>query len=164
MKKPTTTLLFEKTFPTGPKIAVLFFPKKQEGTQVVLQKSNIFTSSFFVDFEPAFLQRILNWLSSYSKKKPAPVLQLPRQILPPFSEEVLNHLKKIPFGKTLSYGDLALLAGSSKAARAVGTICRLNSWPLFIPCHRVLPTKKGIGGYAFGSSIKQILLDFEKTF
>lgn len=161
MKQTALSLFFQETFLKGPQVAISFIPQKQGNFKIILQKSNIFTASFFVDLEPAFRKQLLSWLFSYSQKKPTPILNLPRQFLPPFSNAVLTCLERIPFGSTLSYGEIALEAKSPKAARAVGTICRLNPWPLFIPCHRVLPKGKGIGAYAFGSSIKQALLEFE---
>jgi len=90
-------------------------------------------------------------------------LHLPRQILPPFSHKVPDTIIKIPLGKTSSYGEPTEKAGSEGASPAVGTICRWNDFPLFIPCHRVLPKRGGIENYFFGTPIKDILLKFESV-
>lgn len=65
------------------------------------------------------------------------------------SQKVWEAIRGIPVGETRSYGDIARAIGSS--ARAVGQACRANPWPLFIPCHRVVPTSasdSGAGGYS----------------
>jgi O-6-methylguanine DNA methyltransferase len=149
------------TFSQGPKIAVHFLSKGNGDLRVRLLKSEEFSVSFFPKLPSTLQNEIMQWLLSYSEKASLPLLHLPRQILPPFSHKVLDTMIKIPFGKTLSYGELAKKAGSDGASRAVGTICRLNAFPLFIPCHRVLLKTGGIGNYAFGTPLKDILLRFE---
>jgi methylated-DNA-[protein]-cysteine S-methyltransferase len=67
----------------------------------------------------------------------------------------------IPYGVVRSYGELALRAGYPRAARAVGTVCRTNKYPIIIPCHRVVGAN-GLGGYAYGSEMKKELLRLEK--
>jgi len=69
---------------------------------------------------------------------------------------------RIPHGTTLSYGELAALAGSPKAARAAGTVMKNNSTPLIIPCHRVVAAS-GLGGFnnPRGVSMKIKLLKLE---
>lgn len=71
--------------------------------------------------------------------------------LPPFHQRVYKAARKIPAGKTLSYGELAKRVGSPAAARAVGQAMGKNPIPLLIPCHRVLTsTGKGGGFSAYG--------------
>ena len=69
----------------------------------------------------------------------------------------------ISFGSFESYSGLAKRVGSPKAARAVGNICRGNPFPLLIPCHRVISADGSIGGFAYGTKMKQELLQFEKS-
>ena len=80
-----------------------------------------------------------------------------------FYTKVYNALRKITPGKTVSYGDLAKLAGSPKAARAVGRAVASNPIPLIIPCHRVLASGNKPGGFsAFGGiETKKKLLKIE---
>ena len=74
-----------------------------------------------------------------------------------FKRAVLVEMAKIPYGEVKSYGEIALLAGYPRAARAVGTVCRNNQYPIIIPCHRVVGSN-GVGGYAFGLPMKRELL------
>jgi methylated-DNA-[protein]-cysteine S-methyltransferase len=65
----------------------------------------------------------------------------------PFRLEVLQTLQReVPWGETVTYGELAAMAGRPRAARAVGTAMAHNPVPLFVPCHRVVASG-GIGGY-----------------
>ena len=77
-----------------------------------------------------------------------------------FSRAVVREMAKIPYGEVRSYGEVAQAAGYPRAARAVGTVCRRNKYPIIIPCHRVVGAR-GIGGYAFGISMKRGLLKRE---
>ncbi|OBQ50258.1 methylated-DNA--[protein]-cysteine S-methyltransferase [Halodesulfovibrio spirochaetisodalis] len=79
----------------------------------------------------------------------------------PFGQKVLTALMQVPYGETLSYGELAALAGSPNAARGVGQIMARNRWPLIIPCHRVVAAS-GIGGFSGqGLTMKRYLLGIE---
>lgn len=78
-----------------------------------------------------------------------------------FEKEVLLEVKKIPYGKTKTYQEIAKAISKPKAARAVARAISKNPVPLIIPCHRVVG-KKDIGGYIFGRKIKRYLLDLEK--
>jgi len=79
-----------------------------------------------------------------------------------FQREVWEEARRIPWGKTLSYGDLAKRLGrSTAAARAVGQALGANPIPILIPCHRVLPSAGGLGGFSAGLPWKQALLELE---
>ena len=70
----------------------------------------------------------------------------------------------MPYGKTVSYGELAGMAGSPRAARAVGNIMRQNPLMIVIPCHRVIGADgslRGYGGLGSGLSAKRMLLELE---
>lgn len=79
----------------------------------------------------------------------------------PFQEKVWEALRVIPFGATLSYKDLAGRIGKPDAIRAVGTACGKNPVCLVIPCHRIIATGGGLGGYAGGLPAKRSLLELE---
>jgi methylated-DNA-[protein]-cysteine S-methyltransferase len=81
--------------------------------------------------------------------------------LSPFTRKVLNETRKIRYGTTITYSELARNIGSS-AVRAVGGALAKNPIPIIIPCHRVV-AKNGIGGYSAGVDIKTRLLELEKT-
>lgn len=79
----------------------------------------------------------------------------------PFQKKVWQRIAMIPFGKTVSYSDLAKYAGSSKAVRAAGTATGMNPLAVLIPCHRVIGKNGGIGGYGGGLERKRRLLEIE---
>lgn len=71
-------------------------------------------------------------------------------------------LQEIPYGSTCTYREIAARIGSPEAVRAVGTACGRNPLPIFIPCHRVVRTDGGLGGYRGGKSLKHALLGLEQ--
>jgi O-6-methylguanine DNA methyltransferase len=75
-----------------------------------------------------------------------------------FQKSVWNALRKISFGKTKSYGEIATAVGRPKAVRAVGGACGANPVPVLVPCHRVLAANKKLGGYSGGLDWKRDLL------
>ena len=83
-----------------------------------------------------------------------------------FALAVLQALQAVPFGTTVSYGELANLAGRPGAARAVGRVVGANRTPVLIPCHRVIGSSGKLVGYsaAGGLKTKQWLLAFEQKF
>jgi O-6-methylguanine DNA methyltransferase len=80
----------------------------------------------------------------------------------PFQKKVWSALAKIPYGQTRSYKEIAQAIGHPKAFRAVGNANGENSIPLILPCHRVIESNGGLGGFGHGVKIKKRLLDFEK--
>ncbi len=79
----------------------------------------------------------------------------------PFQRKVWESLQKIPYGKTLSYGQLAQEIHNPKAFRAVATANKHNLLSIMIPCHRVIQAKGNLGGYAGGLLRKKKLLSME---
>ena len=80
----------------------------------------------------------------------------------PFQQKAMRKIGSIPYGKTMTYGEIARLLGNPGAARAVGSVNARNPLPIIIPCHRVLAVN-GLGGYAGGLDLKRFLLDLEKA-
>jgi methylated-DNA-[protein]-cysteine S-methyltransferase len=80
-----------------------------------------------------------------------------------FQKKVWKEISKIPFGKTITYTDLAKRAGSPTAIRAAGTATGRNPLSIIVPCHRVLGKDKAIGGYAGGLERKRQLLKLESN-
>lgn len=78
-----------------------------------------------------------------------------------FQKSVQRGLLKIPYGETVSYGELAEMVGHPGAARAVGTACAKNPLPILLPCHRVVRADTSRGLYGGGSDLKDWLLDME---
>lgn len=79
-----------------------------------------------------------------------------------FQERVWQQLRLIPKGETRSYAQLAAAAGNPKAMRAAGSANGANPVAVLIPCHRVIRADGSIGGYAFGTAIKEELLRREQ--
>jgi methylated-DNA-[protein]-cysteine S-methyltransferase len=79
-----------------------------------------------------------------------------------FQKAVWTILLTIPFGKTCSYKELAIMAGNPKAARAVGAANHHNPIAIIVPCHRVIGTNGSLVGYAAGLDTKRYLLELEK--
>ena len=98
--------------------------------------------------------------------KPAkfPNLPLCWDALPPFTADILRTLyEQVPSGQTVTYGQLAALAGHPGKARAVGQAMARNPWPLIVPCHRVLGAGGALTGYTnpHGLDLKALLLALE---
>jgi len=80
----------------------------------------------------------------------------------PFQQTVWKRLQEIPYGQTISYAQLAKAVGNPKACRAVGSANGKNPIPILIPCHRVIASDGGIGGFASGLEHKIQLLNLER--
>lgn len=115
--------------------------------------------------EEELYKKIERWMEQYSSgKDPTVSLPLDFQNIPFFTKDVLFAMRMIPFGQVCTYGDVARLVKAPKAARAVGSACRRNPFPLIIPCHRVIDAGKNLRGYSAGGlEIKKLLLDYEKV-
>lgn len=107
-------------------------------------------------------EALVNWMGEYAKKNASlPALPLDWANISPFQRKIYMLMSQIKQGQSLSYGELAARAGHPKAARAVGTVCGKNPFPLIIPCHRILAANGRIGGFSCGLPIKKELLAFE---
>lgn len=71
-------------------------------------------------------------------------------------------LAEIPYGRTVTYTELAAMSGNPRAVRAAGSACATNPLPIIRPCHRVLRSDGSLGGYRGGLDAKRWLLDHEK--
>ena len=80
----------------------------------------------------------------------------------PFQQNVWKELCSIPYGETISYGELARRIGNPKASRAVGLANGSNPIPIIIPCHRVIGSNGKLTGYGGGLPIKEKLLALEQ--
>jgi methylated-DNA-[protein]-cysteine S-methyltransferase len=88
-------------------------------------------------------------------------LPLDWQLSKDFRRRVLRAIARIPYGQTRSYTQVATTAGNERAVRAAGSACGSNPLPLVVPCHRVLRSSGGLGGYGGGLPMKEGLLRLE---
>jgi methylated-DNA-[protein]-cysteine S-methyltransferase len=88
-------------------------------------------------------------------------LPLDWQLTKGFRRRVLRQTARIPYGKTLSYKQVAAKAGNERAVRAAGSALGSNPIPIVVPCHRVLRTGGALGGYGGGLEVKEQLLRLE---
>lgn len=101
-------------------------------------------------------------LDEYFNKKRT-VFNVPiKQFGTEFQMKVFKVLKSIPYGHTLSYKDVAILIGKPKASRAVGNACNKNPIMIVVPCHRVIGKNGKLVGFAYGTDLKEELLELER--
>ncbi len=106
-----------------------------------------------------WLSAILNYLEGQPMPSDLPVdVQATA-----FQRRVWEALRAIPYGSTRTYSEIARSLGHPQAARAVARACATNPVPLIVPCHRVVRTDGGLGGYRWGLERKRALLDQEKA-
>jgi O-6-methylguanine DNA methyltransferase len=80
----------------------------------------------------------------------------------PFLRRAWEKMRRIPWGRTLTYRDLAAAAGNPRASRAAGQACARNPLVLIVPCHRIV-AQRGLGGFAYGLAWKTALLELERA-
>lgn len=152
------------SLPSGPHIKVKVEGNADTLSRVLLSHHTSFACEIADEISEERSKAIYAWLVSYSQgSQPTTDLTFKGQDLPPFTEKVLEKMQLIAFGSLDSYMSLAKKAGSPRAARAVGNICRANLFPLFIPCHRVVAEDGSLGGFAYGLPMKKEILRFEKA-
>ncbi len=108
------------------------------------------------------ISRVVRELYGFFAGRPTDFRDLPLDLQgTPFQLRVWQELRRIPWGDTISYRELARRADSPKAFRAVGQANAMNPIPIIIPCHRVISADGGLGGFSSGLSRKRWLLEHE---
>jgi methylated-DNA-[protein]-cysteine S-methyltransferase len=146
-----------------------FFYQSPIGTLRIAEENGALVSAAFVDdaeetAAPPILTEAKAWLDRYfGGRDPGPAPRLSPKGTP-FQKAVWDALSSVPYGKTVTYGDLAVSMGlTSRHARAVGSALNRNPLILFIPCHRVLGKDGSLTGFAYGIERKKALLEHEQT-
>ena len=117
----------------------------------------------FSDNELPVFQETLAWLDSYfAGRDPGFTPQLCLRGTD-FQKRVWEIILSIPYGQTMTYGEVAALVGKRASPRAVGGAAGLNPVAIIIPCHRVISKNGSLIGYAWGIHRKSRLLDLEQT-
>lgn len=127
-------------------VADLSLPAAVEGADPLLDLIGEAVSDWVTGSDPAALERV-------------PVLMTGTG----FRSRAWEAMRTIPSGQTVTYLELAELAGSPKAARAAGSACATNRVAPFVPCHRVVPSSGGPGHYGYGRQQKAAMLTHEKA-
>ena len=78
-----------------------------------------------------------------------------------FQKDVWHALEQIPYGEVRTYAQVANTVKRPRASRAVGNANHANPWPIAVPCHRVVASGGGLGGYGGGEKVKRFLLTLE---
>jgi methylated-DNA-[protein]-cysteine S-methyltransferase len=78
-----------------------------------------------------------------------------------FRRRALEAIATVPYGRTATYREVAAAAGNPRATRAAGSACATNPVPILVPCHRILRSDGGLGGYLGGVHLKRSLLALE---
>jgi methylated-DNA-[protein]-cysteine S-methyltransferase len=111
---------------------------------------------------PARLEDVRRQLDEYfTGGRQAFDLPIDWRLAGPFGRRVLQATAAIPFGATSTYAQVAARAGSPRGSRAAGNALGANPVPIVVPCHRVLRTGGGLGGYTGGLRRKEALLRIE---
>lgn len=111
---------------------------------------------------PARLDEARRELEEYfAGRRRAFDLEIDWSLVGPFGRRVLRATTAIPFGATSTYAQIAAAAGSPRGSRAAGNALAANPIPIVVPCHRVLRTGGGLGGYTGGLPRKELLLGVE---
>jgi methylated-DNA-[protein]-cysteine S-methyltransferase len=118
-----------------------------------------------VDAPPRWVRDLREQLVRFAEGEPQTFDEVPLDIeeLTPFARQVLGECRKLQWGQVMTYAELAHQAGRPGAARAVGNVMANNRFPLVVPCHRVIGSGGGLGGYSApgGLATKRRLLEAE---
>lgn len=112
---------------------------------------------------PAWVDHLVREVARYLDGERPDFSKIPLDLalLTPLQQRILKKVAGIAYGRTRSYGQVSKSLGMAHHARSVGQACRANPVPVLIPCHRVVRSDGGVGGYSQGIEIKKQLLDLE---
>lgn len=147
-----------------------YFYKTEFGLLFIAEEDNFITnvtivtekfSGNFTVNETPVIKKAHNQLTEYfsGKRKEFDLPINPKGT--PFQKHIWEQLRKIPYGKTASYKDIAIMAGNPKACRAVGMANNKNPIIIITPCHRVIGSDGSLTGFGCGLELKQRLLGLE---
>jgi methylated-DNA-[protein]-cysteine S-methyltransferase len=133
----------------------------QEGHDDVMEELAIMVSPRVLE-SPSRLDDVRRELDEYFEgRRQRFDLRLDMSLTRGFTRKVLQVTSRIPFGSVSTYRDVARRAGNDRAYRAAGNALGANPIPIVVPCHRVLHTGGGLGGYGGGLDVKRYLLRLE---
>lgn len=115
------------------------------------------------DLERKAAETIVSFVSAMLAGEESPRPRCAEFYHTPFARACCRALLAVPRGRTISYSALATAAGRPGAARAAGRFCSRNPLPLLVPCHRVVASGGGLGGFSAGAGWKSFLLRVERA-
>ena len=135
---------------------------REKGLRAVLRRKILLRYPAAVEKRGVFSKKTDAFLRAYFKgRRTLPPVPLDLSSQTPFQKKVLGRVGRIPRGRFRTYRWLAQRVRCPGGVRACGQALHRNPVPLLIPCHRVVRTSKGIGGFAWGKEIKRRLLQIE---
>jgi methylated-DNA-[protein]-cysteine S-methyltransferase len=139
-------------------VILFYFLGNREGAQVIAELE---AKGYAPEWNEEAVGEVANQTAEYfaGKRKDFTLKLAPEGTR--FQQHVWQELQRIPYGETISYGELATRVGNPKASRAVGAANGQNPIALIIPCHRVIGSDKSLTGYGGGLNIKEALLRHE---
>lgn len=127
----------------------------------IMNRLQKYTKASVVKSTSKVIETASDWLDAYFEgSKEAPDFDL-LFLGTDFQKRVWQLLLEIPYGETITYGELAQKAGTPKAARAIGVAIGDNPFSIIGPCHRVIGKDKSLTGYGGGFDVKKYLLAHE---
>ena len=127
----------------------------------IMNRLQKYTKASVVKSTSKVIEAASDWLDAYFEgSKEAPDFDL-LFLGTDFQKRVWQLLLEIPYGETITYGELAQKAGTPKAARAVGVAVGENPFSIIVPCHRVIGSDRSLTGYGGGLAAKRWLLELE---
>lgn len=150
-------------------LQVLYYTRKELCLEIEIEDETIIRISFCDkplnhvvegDFQIDILQQLESWFGG--KRRDLDLAFFATGT--PFQLQVWEETMRIPYGKTISYAELARRIGRENAVRAVGAALRANPVPLLIPCHRVIGSNGKLTGYAGSIPVKALLLNLEQQY
>ena len=151
MKSPVGKLLIAGN---NKGLHLISFPKENKGA---------FPEAHWVENQKPFQETLRQLEAYFDGKLKTFSLDICLNVTP-FQKKVLTALRRVLYGETISYGELAKNIGNPKASRAVGQANARNPIPIVLPCHRVIGSNGKLTGFGGGIVVKQTLLDLEQQY
>jgi methylated-DNA-[protein]-cysteine S-methyltransferase len=138
----------------------VFFPEtKEPEIRAQIPRASVFGDQCRVEMVTGAGLELIGYLEGHVRSFSTPV---DGTLFSRFQRDIYGALVTIPYGETITYGQLARLAGHPGKARATGAAMHRNPAPIFIPCHRVVTASGGLGGWSGAPGWKKRLLELEE--
>ena len=139
-------------------LGIITITFSQEGLHTIHLNENNENVVFELSKNNEYLTQLKEYFAGKRKQFDLPLILIGT----PFQRKVWEYIQHIPYGKTQTYSDVAQEIGHPNSSRAVGNALHVNPIPIIIPCHRVIRSDGGLGGFGLGIDVKQKLLDLER--